>query len=97
MPYVPQAIRDCLASLEHEIADYPARTPGELNYLVTLICLNYLRTGITYPRLNDIRGVLGMVWDEIHDRIYSGYEENKREANGDIDLFDDLESSVYRA
>ena len=58
---------------------------GELNYLLTKFCLEYLeRKGIKYQTFNDILGALEGCKLEFYRRQVSSYEEQKIKINGDL-------------
>ncbi len=82
MPYITQARRD---ELEADPQGFP-QTPGELNYVLTMICKNYMeeRKIPNYATLNEIVGVLECAKLEFYRRIVADYEEEKIETNGDV-------------
>jgi hypothetical protein len=60
-------------------------TPGELNYLITRICCDYLVTGkISYKVLNDVIGALECAKLELYRRVVVPYEQGKLDKNGDV-------------
>jgi hypothetical protein len=60
-------------------------TPGDLNYLLTRICLMYIQhRGKNYTHLNDVVGVLECCKQELYRRIISKYEDEKRDLNGEV-------------
>lgn len=62
-----------------------AETAGELNFLVTLICGDYLATkGTNYQVINDIIGALEGAKIEFYRRIVAQYEDKKAQENGDV-------------
>jgi hypothetical protein len=81
MPYIQQQDR-------HKFDSYPvpgSESPGELNYVVTRICQNYIADhGLSYQTLNDIVGVLECCKLEFYRRKISPYEDNKIASNGDV-------------
>lgn len=80
MPYIKQEDRQFL----HE--DFPkARTPGELNYLITSACLEYLAyQKKDYQHYNDVIGALEACKLEFYRRAVAPYEEEAIKRNGDI-------------
>lgn len=80
MPYIKPIRRDSLGE------DFgPANTPGELNYLLTLVCKEYMdRHGLEYSTINDIIGALEGAKLEFYRRIAAPYEDGKIKENGDI-------------
>jgi len=60
-------------------------TPGELNYLITKLCITYVMSrGLNYTHLNDVVGVLESAKQEFYRRLVSPYEELKRKKSGDV-------------
>ncbi len=60
-------------------------SPGELNYMITLLCKNYLsQKGISYTNMNEIVGVLECAKQEFYRRMTVPYEDKKKEENGDV-------------
>ena len=62
-----------------------AETPGELNYLITILLKEYIeREGLSYATLNECIGVLECAKLELYRRVAAGYEDQKCEENGDV-------------
>jgi len=60
-------------------------TPGELNYLVTKLCITYVMSrGLNYTHLNDVVGVLESAKAEFQRRLVNPYEDLKIKANSDV-------------
>lgn len=79
MPYIPQEWR------ELDWNDNPALTPGQLNYVVTVACDDYLADrGLSYSTINEVIGVLECAKQELYRRIAVPYEDRKRYENGDV-------------
>lgn len=82
MPYIPKERRgiypDFLDGLPHN--------SGELNFIITSICLAYLDQNdvINYQIYNDIIGALESAKLEFYRRLVSGYEDVKIKENGDV-------------
>jgi hypothetical protein len=58
---------------------------GELNYVLTLICLNYVNhRGHRYSTMNDIIGALEGCKMEFYRRLVAPYEDVKVKENGDV-------------
>lgn len=75
MPYIERRLR--LSGLNPE-------SPGELNYVLTKVCINYLLTkGKKYETLNDIIGALECCKFEFSRRVISDYENKKMVENSD--------------
>ena len=81
MPYIKLARREILDQ------SYPdgAQTAGELNYLITSLCLAYWHGDEpSYARLNDTIGALECAKAEFYRRVVVPYEETKMKENGDV-------------
>ena len=79
MPYIHPSKRDYLKG------DPRPEDPGELNYIITLICKDYIdRYGECYRTFNDIMGVLEGVKLEMYRRKTGPYEDRKIKQNGDV-------------
>ena len=62
-----------------------AHNPGELNYLVTQIIMQYIKSeGLRYQTINDIVGALEGAKLEFTRRITIPYEQKKCAVNGDV-------------
>ena len=62
-----------------------ARTPGELNYLITRLCTEYIAgNGESYQTYNDVIGALECAKQEYYRRMVIPYEEKKKQINGDV-------------
>lgn len=83
MPYIKQTDR---YDFDLPIASLgQISTPGELNYVITKICLGYLAyKGKNYQTLNDISGALTNANLEFYRRLSSPYEDSKIKENGDV-------------
>lgn len=80
MPYIEEERRTNLLL-------YPSMmiTAGELNFLLTNLCLTYLETHNTnYQTLNDIVGALECCKQEFIRRVVNPYEDKKIKENGDV-------------
>ena len=61
------------------------RTPGELNYALSMILRYYLaRKGVTYAHINDCLGAMEGAKMEFNRRIVAPYEDGKIAENGDL-------------
>ena len=89
MPYIQQKDR---AKFDLELDDGNPVIPieriencGELNYVITVICQNYLkRKGLRYQNCNDIIGALESAKIEFYRKIVADYENEKIQENGDV-------------
>ena len=60
-------------------------TPGELNYVLTFKCLDYLgNEKLDYNMLNGIIGALECCKQEFYRRMGAPYEDTKIKLNGDV-------------
>lgn len=85
MPYLDPQRRAQLAPLVDHILDTGLRTPGDLNYLFTLIAKVYLQNkGNRYQYHNDVLGALIGALLEFYRRDTAPYEDQKIEQNGDV-------------
>ena len=80
MPYISQKRRTAIDQYGHQ-----PLFPGELNYLITKICLQYTTAkGDSYSTYNDIIGALECAKLELYRRCVAEYEDGKRTENGDV-------------
>jgi len=80
MPYIKQVAREFL-----DITDGKPATAGELNYIISTACLEYIKEdGLSYKVINEVIGVLECAKLELYRRIASPYEDTKSDENGDI-------------
>lgn len=60
-------------------------TDGDLNYVITKLCLAYVEQhGKSYHTLNDITGALECAKLEFNRRLIGPYEDSKIKENGDV-------------
>ena len=79
MPYIDNATRRSLDS-----NSIPLKI-GELNYVITKVCLGYLTLGeLNYQAYNEIIGVLECAKLEMYRRRVAAYEDQKCAQNGDV-------------
>lgn len=81
MPYIAENLRNALDG----DTSSPV-TPGELNYKITKICVDYIYNmgGTCYVTLNEVMGVLECAKQELYRRIAAPYEDVKCKQNGDV-------------
>lgn len=80
MPYIPEEDRN-----EVQARIVIPSHPGELNYLLTDICLEYIALhGEKYQYYNDVIGALESCKLEFYRRAVAPYEDLKKEINGDV-------------
>lgn len=75
MPYIAQETREVMIKPE---------TPGELNYAITKLCVEYLGADVSYTRINEIVGVLECAKQEFYRRVAVPLEIEKCNMNGDV-------------
>lgn len=59
-------------------------SPGDLNYLLTMICLKYLGTKPNYQRYSEVVSALECAKLEFYARRVRPYEDEKIKENGDV-------------
>jgi hypothetical protein len=89
MPYVDLESRERLKHLTDQIKDEilngQSISPGDMNYLITLMCHAYLeRKGNRYTFHNDLVGVLECAKQELYRRKTASYEDECIKKNGDV-------------
>ena len=83
MPYIKPERREPL------IQSRDAKTPGELNFLLTREIKAYLeRQGLAYQTINDVLGALEGAKQEFYRRVIAPYEDEKIRHQGDIEITD---------
>lgn len=85
MPYITQEARNRLDVRLSDTLPDPV-TSGELNYLITRLCLQYLTnvTGISYTGFNEVIGVLECAKQELYQKHVRPYEDLKCLENGEV-------------
>jgi hypothetical protein len=79
MPYIHRHSRERL-----ELGESPLNA-GELNYLITLLCIEYGEDRPDgYTTYNEIIGALECAKLEFSRRVVAPYEDEKIEENGDV-------------
>ena len=86
MPYIPNEKRGAVWE------SLVPNTPGELNYLISRLCADYLRNeaakkGQSNPRYyeyNEVMGVLSCATQELYRRLIAPYEDESINKNGDV-------------
>lgn len=88
MPYISQTSRSGfeVGPEGHGEGIYlGAQNPGELNYLFTLLAIDYVyRNGKNYQHINDVLGAFEGAKMEFYRRMAAPYEDTKIEQNGDV-------------
>lgn len=84
MPYIKDDDR-CHLEQDENGQNQNSRNCGELNYLITLLVINFLEEkGLSYQTCNDIVGALDNAKDEFKRRVQNPYEDRKIRENGDV-------------
>ena len=79
MPYISKGRREGLAE------EWRAQDPGELNYQITRLLIDYLDyNNLCYQTINDIMGALEGAKVEFYRRVAIPYEDEKIKENGDV-------------
>ena len=78
MPYIDKSLAKAI-----DEGDMP-RTPGELNYAITKLVLDYLPANPSYADYNSVVGVLESAKLEFYRRACAPYENQKAFDNGDV-------------
>ena len=85
MPYITKEDREYYIKTLAESKKAGISTAGDLNYLITKLCLQYLdECGECYKTHNEIMGVLESAKQEWYRRQVSPYEDTKIAVNGDM-------------
>jgi hypothetical protein len=86
MPYINQKERKVYEQVLVDMLNLPAMNPGQLNYVLTIICKEYMyKNGTHYKTINDVIGVLNCVQHEMYRRVAVPYENDMMIINGDIE------------
>lgn len=82
MPYISPARRE---QLQVYLQSDTPKTPGELNYIFTVIIKSYMdEKGESYQHYNDVMGALEGAKLELYRRQIIPYEDEAIMRNGDI-------------
>lgn len=83
MPYISKKSRE---AFDDTLCDLPtAMTVGELTYVLTRVCDQYLEThGVNFTVMSAVVSALECSKLELYRRIVAGYEDNKRIEHGDV-------------
>jgi hypothetical protein len=85
VPYIKVEDKKRFNKMFQELLEEAPKTAGELNYILTNICLVYLEDmGVKYQTYNDIIGVLECCKQELYRRKIAEYENKKRDENGEV-------------
>jgi hypothetical protein len=85
MPYINETLRVEFSTLTEMISKCSITSAGELNYLITKLCCQYLDTyDVGYSSMNNAIGALECAKMELYRRIAVPYEDKKLIENGDV-------------
>jgi hypothetical protein len=87
MPYITKKRREMLRADEQFAPSAKPETPGELNYAITMLLIEYwTRSPLpgNYTRINDIVGAIECAKLEFQRRVVCAYEDTKILENGDV-------------
>lgn len=79
MPYIPEINRKPLTE-----GKFIPSCAGELNFLVSYLCDQYLKNDLNYNKINEVIGVLECAKMELYRRIAAPYEDTKIMEHGDV-------------
>jgi hypothetical protein len=85
MPYIKKEDRKKFEEALKLVKLKVPSTPGELNYLFSMISAMYLhKTGKKYQYLNDVGGAALFSVLELYRRVIGPYEDSAIKKNGDL-------------
>ncbi len=85
MPYIKREDKIKFKSILEELPKMALGNPGELNYIITKFCVQFLENkGESYATINEIIGVLECAKQEFYRRIAVPLEIRKQSENGDV-------------
>jgi hypothetical protein len=79
MPYIKQWQRDEMGGTDRQ-----HWTPGELNYAITKLLIDFIGPDRRYEKFNAAVGALESAKLEFYRRMVVPYEDGKIEDNGDV-------------
>jgi len=84
MPYIKPGVREPMEKHIRELT-YLIHGVGELNYVITRLCLGYFDgSEQNYRAYNAIIGALHCAAYEFYRRMAAPYEDRKRNENGEV-------------
>lgn len=84
MPYISQARRLQLDGAIAMLSGAMMDSPGELNYVITKLCVAHARVAPNYAVHNAVIGALECAKLEYYRRVIAPYESAKIAENGDV-------------
>lgn len=89
MPYINEEARaelDEAVRLAGNTSELALDNVGQLNYMITTLCLNYLKyKERRYSHVNAVVGAMECAKLELYRRFAAPYEDEKIKENGDIE------------
>ena len=83
MPYIDERLREYWEEWLNGVPLGPA-SPGEINYIITKLLLDWLGQDPRYEDYNAVIGVLECIKLELYRRAVAPYEDKKCKDNGDV-------------
>ena len=83
MPYINHINRNLFDSHIEKLSDAVV-VPGELNYIFTRLCDNYINDKKCYDSINAAIGALECAKQELYRRVAAPFENEKWHSNGDV-------------
>ena len=80
MPYIKKEDREKWNDVSFAIPS----SAGELNYLITKLCISFAGDKPNYAKYNEIIGALECCKLEMYRRAIAKYEDEKIKINGDV-------------
>lgn len=88
MPYIQKDRREEIYDPDGHVIPILIKTPGELNYGITELCLAFLNNqpagNGTYASYNAVMGALACASAEFYRRMAAPYEDKKIREAGDV-------------
>ena len=85
MPYISSQRREMLMPFLSALQSFRIDTAGELNYLITELCIRYrAEHGESYRVYNEIIGAIECAKLELYRRVVVPLEEQKIKEHGDV-------------
>lgn len=85
MPYIDPEARKFLGKRWLETAtNTKCYSAGELNYVITSLCVAHLGENPHYKDFNEVIGALECAKLELYRRMIAPYEDTKAKENGDV-------------
>ncbi len=88
MPYIKTQLRNYLltTNIQDLLKEPKVLQAGELNFLISTLVWSIFSSNPCYAKANEILGVLSAVTLEFYRRKIAGYEDQKIQENGDLEI-----------